>query len=74
MSQRAGCTSLFTIKEIRTMRKMIVLAFAIVVATTAFAQTTQFKSLKAACTSCCKGMCGDCCKGDCTGDCCGGGK
>jgi len=56
------------------MRKMIVLAFALVVATTAFAQTTQFKSLKAACTSCCKGMCGDCCKGDCTGDCCGGGK
>jgi len=54
------------------MRKIVVLVFALVVATTAFAQTSQFRSLKAACSSCCKDMCGDCCKDGCSGDCCQG--
>jgi hypothetical protein len=56
------------------MRKIIVLTFALAIAATAFAQTSQFKSMRQACSSCCKDMCGDCCKDGCKDDCCKGNK
>jgi hypothetical protein len=53
-------------------RTIVFLSLALVLTVTAFAQTSQFNSVKAACGACCGGACtpdsclhgcGDCCQG-----------
>jgi hypothetical protein len=51
-------------------RMFAVLSVAVVLAVSAFAQTSQLK--KACCTTCCTDKCSDCCKDGCTMDCCKG--
>jgi len=51
-------------------RTITVLSLALVLAVTAFAQTTQGKAAKASCGACCGGNCSpSCCPAGC-GDCC----
>ena len=53
-------------------RTFAVLSMAVVLAITAFAQTSQFSAKKGNCTTCCPDKCGDCCKEGCASDCCQG--
>jgi hypothetical protein len=58
----------FNVKEIPMKRTIAMLSLVLVLAVTAFAQTSQLKSAcpdcckDGSCTTCCPNGCGDCCK------------
>ncbi len=53
-------------------RTFAVLSVAVVLAVTAFGQTSQLTAKNGCCTTCCSDRCSDCCGGGCTSDCCKG--
>jgi hypothetical protein len=60
-------------------RMFAVLSVAVVLAVTAFGQTSQLTAKSGCCTTCCTDKCSDCstccpdcCAGGCTSDCCKG--